>query len=158
SWRGRERRCRGGRRFHTLLKGDGATALPTPIARGARLLSHRYPPEERSIGLVEQGEHLLQTVGKDGRVLRECPANGIELGFLLKAGGAHSLPSPPPGAALLQPTFRTPIGHFWELSISQATPRSIGVCSSHTPAVLARPVLDTWRATVPILGDSRETR
>jgi hypothetical protein len=37
-----------------------------------------------------------------------------------------------------QPTFRTPIRHFWELSTSRETPGSITVCSPHSARVLVR--------------------
>ena len=65
-----------------LLVGETVEAVAPLKAREARRLSFPDAAEERLIGLVEPRQHILQDMAVDGRVLRECRAHVLQLGFL----------------------------------------------------------------------------
>src|SRR5690348_917250 len=85
-----------------LLAGAGVVAASALIARETGLLSRRYPLEECLIGSVQAGQHVLEDVRVDGRVLRERFADRLQFCLLLEAGGRDALPAAPPGDALLR--------------------------------------------------------
>jgi hypothetical protein len=52
-------------------------AIATLEAREARLLPALHPPEERLIGPVEPGQHVLEEVRVEGGVLGELCADHL---------------------------------------------------------------------------------
>ncbi len=85
-----------------LFVGEGVgarAALETGKARG---LPRGHAAEERLVGPVQAGEHVLQDVRMDGGVLRERRPEVRQLRCLLRMGGRTALPPAPPRAALLQ--------------------------------------------------------
>jgi hypothetical protein len=70
--------------------------------RKTRLLPRLHPPEERLIGRVQAGQHVLQHLGREGSVVGEGGADVLEFGFLLIARARAALAATPPGDALLQ--------------------------------------------------------
>jgi hypothetical protein len=69
-------------------------------AREPCFLPVLHPPEERLIGLVETGQHVLQHVAVNSRVLRELRADGFQLRFLFKPRDRDVLPLPGDDALL----------------------------------------------------------
>src|SRR5216683_3207165 len=84
-----------------LLEGEAVEAVAALEAWEAGLLAPLHAAEERLVGLVEAGEHILEDVGVDGRVFGERGAHGLQFSFLLKAGDGSVAPLPG-GDALLQ--------------------------------------------------------
>ena len=84
-----------------FLVGEGVPAGAALEAREARLLASRHPPEERLIGPVEPGQHVLQDVAVEGGVLRHVRTDILQLGFLLVARD-RDVAALPGGDALLQ--------------------------------------------------------
>jgi hypothetical protein len=84
-----------------LLVGEGAPTDTRLIARESGSLSTLDTTEERLVGLVQTGQHILQHMAMDGGILWHSGANVLEFGFLLKtrAGDPHALPG---GDALFQ--------------------------------------------------------
>jgi hypothetical protein len=75
-----------------LFEGKGMEAIPPLETREASLLAALHPAEERLIGLVEPGQHILQHMAVDCGVLWELGADGLQFGFLFIAREGDASP------------------------------------------------------------------
>ncbi len=90
-----------------FLVGEGVVTVASLGAREAGLLARLHPAEERLVGLVQAGEHLLQDVAVDGGVFPEVLADALQRGFLLVARDRDAAPTAPrPCCAVPAPCSR----------------------------------------------------
>src|SRR5262249_44609220 len=85
-----------------LLVGEGVVAPAALEAWKADRLARLHPAEERLIGVVQAGEHILQDMAVESGVVGTLRPDILQLGCLLEAGRHFALPATPPGDPLLQ--------------------------------------------------------